>query len=267
MLAALAANGETIITEPVATRDHTERLLAYMGAAVVVDHGSDNVRRIHVTGQKSLAAQSIFVASDPSSAAFVTVAALITPDSDVMMPGVMINPLRAGLYTTLKEMGGDIAFDNVRERSGEPVADIRVRSSVLKGVTVPVERVAAMIDEFPVFCVAAACADGMTTMTGLGELRVKESDRLDVMLKNLQACGVNVQSSGDDLSITGGGHVTGGVTVDSRGDHRIAMSFSIAGLRTSGEITIHGTETVATSFPTFTELANAAGLDLQVVDQ
>ncbi|MFP3942932.1 MAG: 3-phosphoshikimate 1-carboxyvinyltransferase, partial [Alphaproteobacteria bacterium] len=231
LLAALNTPGRTTVAEPAATRDHTERMLRRFGVPVSVEHGPEGTR-ISVTGEAEFRGTDVHVPGDPSSAAFPAVAALIVPGSDIVLEGVMMNPLRAGLFETLSEMGAAIGAVNEREESGEPVADLRIRASALRGVEVPPERAPAMIDEFPVLAAAAACAEGRTVMRGLSELRVKESDRLAAMAQGLAACGVTVQELADGLIVEGrgSGGVPGGATVRAFGDHRIAMSFLVLGL-------------------------------------
>ena len=249
LLAALNTPGMTIIHEPVATRDHTERMLKAFGADIdVEDHASG--RTIRLEGGRELHAQNIDVPSDPSSAAFATVAALITPDSEVVMEGVMMNETRTGLFITLMEMGADISFSNHRIAGGEEVADVTVRTSRLKGVTVPSARAPSMIDEYPVLAVAAAYAEGETRMLGLEELRVKESDRLQTVSDGLRANGVDHQIIGDDL-IVRGGKVRGGGFIRTHLDHRIGMSFLVMGLQSLEPVTIDDKDVMNTSYPAF----------------
>jgi 3-phosphoshikimate 1-carboxyvinyltransferase len=262
MLAALRAGGNTVIIEPEPTRDHSERMLRHMGANIGVERkGGTNVITVH--GRPTLQAQDFSVPSDPSSAAFLTVAALITPGSDILIPHVSVNPLRTGIYDTLIEMGADITFSQQRDTTGEPTADIRVKYSALKGVDVPPARVPTMIDEFPVLSVAAAFADGTTRMTGLGELRVKESDRLGAMATGLAAAGVNVEAGDDTLTVHGTGHAPeGGCAIAAKLDHRIAMSFLVMGLATRASIAIDDATTINTSFPGFAKLMNDLGASI-----
>ena len=260
LLAGLHAKGKTIVVEPSPTRDHTERMLRFLGADVKSELQADGSNVITLTGFPALIARDFTVPSDPSSAAFLTVAALITKDSDVVIPNVSVNPLRAGIYTTLKEMGADIRFENPRDASGEPVADIRVRSSALKGVTVPPERVPSMIDEFPVLSVAASFASGDTHMSDLSELRVKESDRLAAIAKGLAQAGVKAEMGEDTLTVHGtGGAPQGGCKVMANLDHRIAMSFLVMGLASKQPVSIDDSETIGTSFPGFADLMNSLG--------
>ncbi|TAL34803.1 MAG: 3-phosphoshikimate 1-carboxyvinyltransferase [Alphaproteobacteria bacterium] len=259
LLAGLHARGNTVVTEPSPTRDHTERMLRFLGADITSVTQNDGSNVITLKGFPKLVARDFTVPSDPSSAAFLTVAALITKDSDVLIPNVSVNPLRAGIYETLREMGGDITFENPREASGEPVADIRVRSSALKGITVPPARVPSMIDEFPVLSVAASFAEGKTYMSDLAELRVKESDRLAAIARGLAQTGVKAEMGEDTLTVHGGQTPQGGCTIAANLDHRIAMSFLIMGLAAKEPVAIDDSETIGTSFPGFAGLMNALG--------
>ena len=254
LLAGLNAPGATTVIEAAATRDHTERMLRLFGAEVsVVPHGpAGHGRAITLTGQPTLRGTDVVVPADPSSAAFPLVAALIVPGSEVTIEGVMMNPLRTGLITTLMEMGADIEALREREEGGETVADLRVRASRLKGVDVPAERAPAMIDEYPVLAVAAAFAEGTTRMHGLHELRVKESDRLAAVAAGLKANGVAYLIEGDDLVVHGDGTApAGGGTVATHLDHRIAMAFLVMGLATAAPVTVDDGGMIATSFPSF----------------
>lgn len=259
LLAGLYADGPTAVTEPVATRDHSERMLAAFGAQLTVDG-----LKVSILPRPSLQAQNIVVPSDFSSAAFFLVGAAIAPGSDLTIQAVGMNPRRTGLLDCLREMGAHIDVLEPRTEGGEPVADLRIRGSDLKGIEVPSARVADMIDEFPALFVAAACAQGVTVIRGAEELRVKESDRLASMAAGLRTLGIRVEESTDGAVIHGG-VLTGGV-IDSHGDHRIAMSFAIAGLRASGPIRILDCANVATSFPGFAQLAHGAGLGLAVTN-
>ncbi|MGH1331320.1 MAG: 3-phosphoshikimate 1-carboxyvinyltransferase [Paracoccaceae bacterium] len=260
LLAGLNAPGKTVVTEAEPTRDHTERMLAGFGAEITTEI-TDQGRRITLTGQPELIAQNVAVPRDPSSAAFPTCAALIVEGSEIFVPGVSQNLTRNGLYITLKEMGADITFENPRTEGGEPVADLRVRASALKGIEVPAERAASMIDEFPVLSVVAACADGITTMRGVKELRVKESDRIDAMARGLEACGVTIEEDEDTLIVhgMGAGNVPGGATCASHLDHRIAMSFLVLGLAAKKPVSIDDGTPIATSFPIFEALMGDLG--------
>lgn len=257
LLAGLNAPGRTIVIEPAATRDHTERLLRHFGAEVDVCVLADGGRRVAVTGQPELSGTAVRVPGDISSAAFPLIAALTTVGSRVTVRGVGINPLRTGLLETLTEMGARLTIFDCREQSGEPVADITAESSSLRGVVVPAARVPAMIDEFPILAVAAACASGVTHMSGLAELKVKESDRLMAIATGLRACGVNVESGEDWLAIEGcSGPPPGGGRVAVQFDHRIAMAFLVLGMASKETVTIDDARAIGTSFPGFTDLMN-----------
>ncbi len=260
LLAGLNAPGETTVIEPVATRDHTERMLRHFGADVTVAVLEDGATAITVRGHPELAAAPIVVPGDPSSAAFPAVAALLVPGSDIILRNVGMNPLRAGLYETLLEMGADITFTDAGDAGGEPVSDLRVRAGPLKGVTVPAERAPRMIDEYPILAIAAACAEGVTHLLGLAELKVKESDRLAMIAAGLVACGVKIDLGEDSLTIHGAGRPPkGGVTVATAFDHRIAMSFLVLGLVSDAPIVIDDATAIATSFPTFETLMTELG--------
>jgi len=259
LLAGLAAAGHTTVIEPKATRDHTETMLRHFGAEVRVETAGGG-RRITLVGQPELTGRRVVVPADPSSAAFPAVAALLVEGSEIVLPGVGTNPLRFGLFETLREMGADITLANPRMEAGEPVADLVVRASRLKAVEVPPERAPSMIDEYPILAVAASMAEGTTVMRGLEELRVKESDRLGAMAHGLAACGVRVEVDGDDLIVHGGGNgVAGGTTIAVDLDHRIAMSFLVLGMVSEDGLAIDDAAAIATSFPGFTELMNGAG--------
>ncbi|GAB4261121.1 MAG: 3-phosphoshikimate 1-carboxyvinyltransferase [Pararhodobacter sp.] len=259
LLAGLNAPGQTVVVEPEATRDHTERMLRGFGADLTVED-TDEGRVITLTGQPELIGQTVAVPRDPSSAAFPVCAAVIVPGSDILVPGVSRNPTRDGLYVTLLEMGADISFENPREEGGEPVADLRVRHSPgLVGVETPPERAASMIDEFPILSVVAAVARGKTVMRGVKELRVKESDRIDAMARGLEACGVTVEEEEDTLIVHGMARVPGGATVESRLDHRIAMSFMVLGQVSANPVSVDDGAPIATSFPAFEPLMTALG--------
>jgi len=261
LLAALNTPGRTTVVEPVATRDHTERMLKAFGAALeVAEEGGG--RRIAVTGFAELKPQPVTVPADPSSAAFPLVAALITEGSEIVLENVLLNPTRRGLVDTLIEMGGDIGIANERQSGGEPVGDLVVRSSRLRGVRVPAERAPSMIDEYPVLAVAAACAEGRTEMAGLAELRVKESDRLAAVAAGLQANGVTVAAGEDSLVVEGMGTPPGGGVVETHMDHRIAMSFLVLGLAARAPVTVDDGTMIATSFPDFTDLMTGLGARL-----
>jgi 3-phosphoshikimate 1-carboxyvinyltransferase len=252
LLAGLNSPGRTIVIESEASRDHTEKMLAYFGAQITSEPDGAHGRRITLEGRPELVARDVIVPADPSSGAFALVGALITPGSDIVIEGMMMNPLRIGLIATLLEMGASIETLKPRVEGGEDVADLRVRHSALRGVDVPAERAPAMIDEYPVLAVAAAFASGETRMRGLSELRVKESDRLAAVAAGLDAAGVTNRIEGDDLIVTGGeGRVRGGGQVATHLDHRIAMSFLVMGLASQQPMTIDDSSMIATSFPTF----------------
>ncbi len=259
LLAGLAAPGETTVIEPKKTRDHTETMLRHFGAEVRVED-TDAGRRITVVGEPELTGRPVIVPADPSSAAFPAVAALLVEGSEVLLPNIGTNPLRFGLFETLLEMGADIELTNKRTEAGEPVADLVVRHSRLKGIEVPPERAPSMIDEYPILAVAAAHAEGTTLMRGLDELRVKESDRLAATANGLTACGARVEVEGDDLTVHGAGNgLAGGATIPVDLDHRIAMAFLVAGMGSAEAIAIDDEAAIATSFPGFKELMNGAG--------
>ncbi len=264
LLAALNSGGVTTVIEPVATRDHTERMLAAFGAAIEVEEANDGSRTIRLEGRRNLKPQTIAVPGDPSSAAFPLVAALIVPGSDVVIENVLQNPTRTGLIETLLEMGADIAISKRRKVGGEEVGDLRVKASRLKGVTVPAARAPFMIDEYPVLAVAAAFAEGQTLMEGIGEMRVKESDRIASVVAGLRANGVVVEDTPDSMAVTGAAKVAGGATVATQLDHRVAMSFVVLGLATEAPVTIDDARPIATSFPDFRALM--AGLGAQFED-
>ncbi|MBF9028901.1 3-phosphoshikimate 1-carboxyvinyltransferase [Rhodobacterales bacterium HKCCE3408] len=267
LLAGLNAPGKTVVIEAEATRDHTERMLKGFGAEIVTEVTPEG-RVITLTGQPELVAQTIAVPRDPSSAAFPVCAALITEGSDVLVPGIGLNPTRAGLFTTLIEMGADLTLENEREEGGEPVADLRARFSPdMRGVEVPPERAASMIDEYPILSVVAANATGRTEMRGVKELRVKESDRIAAMATGLRACGVTVEE-GEDWWIVegrGAGGVPGGASATTHLDHRIAMSFLCLGLSTGKPVGIDDAGPIATSFPIFLDLMAELGAGFRVV--
>ena len=267
LLAGLHAEGGATVIEPEATRDHTERMLRAFGARVEV-RDQDGLRNIDLPGGQSLKATKVVVPGDPSSAAFPLVAALITPGSEVTVAGVLLNPLRIGLFETLKEMGADLRIENVRNQGGEPVGDITAYYSRLKGVEVPPERAPSMIDEYPILAVAAAFADGPTHMRGIGEMRVKESDRIALMAAGLAACGIGVEEEAEGLIVVGsarGNHpASGGAQVITHGDHRIAMAHLVMGLAAEGEIRVDEPGMIATSFPGFVDMMRGLGGNLEV---
>lgn len=257
LLAGLNTPGITTVIEPVATRDHTERMLKSFGADIET-RDNNGTRHISITGQKELKSQNISIPGDPSSAAFPIVAALITEGSDITINNIMLNPTRAGLFLTLQEMGADLSIENRRIAGGEDVGDIRVKSSRLKGVRVPASRAPSMIDEYPILSIAASFAEGTTRMEGLEELRVKESDRLAAVEHGLQVNGVMTQSGPDWLEVHGGG-APGGGKVITHMDHRIAMSFLVMGLASRIHTTVDDASFIATSFPGFVEMLNGMG--------
>ena len=265
LLAGLNASGVTRVIEPEPTRDHTERMLRAFGAQVTVTD-ADGERVIALAGGQALAGAHIVVPGDPSSAAFPLVAALTTPGSEVTVEGVLLNPLRAGLFETLREMGADLAITRVREAGGETVGDVTARYSQLTGITVPPGRAVSMIDEYPILAVAAAHAHGSTVMRGIGELRVKESDRIALMAQALAACGVAVEEEAEGLIVVGaegGNHrVAGGARVRTHGDHRIAMSGLVLGLGACEAVSVDEAGMIATSFPGFGALMASLGARL-----
>lgn len=264
LLAGLNAPGQTVVIEPEATRDHSERMLLGFGAQLHVEQSAEgNV--ITLTGQPELRAQSVAVPRDPSSAAFPVCAALLVEGSDITVPGVSQNLTRNGLYLTLVEMGAQISFDNPRLEGGEPVADLRVRfSDQMRGVEVPPARAPSMIDEFPILSVVAAFAMGKTFMRGIKELRVKESDRIDAMARGLEACGVVIEEDEDCLIVHGNGmgSVAGEAICKTHIDHRIAMSFLVMGLAANKPISVDDASPIVTSFPIFESLMGALGAKL-----
>ncbi|WP_417431075.1 3-phosphoshikimate 1-carboxyvinyltransferase [Kiloniella sp.] len=259
LLAGLNTPGETTVIETEHTRDHTELMLRHFGAEVRVTQ-TDEGRETTIVGQPELKAADVHVPSDPSSAAFPTVAALINEGSELHLPGIGMNPHRNGIYITLKEMGADITLENERTEAGEPVADLIVRASKLKGITVPAERAPSMIDEYPILAIAASFAEGKTIMEGLGELRVKESDRLSAVANGLKACGI-VCEEGDDYLIVEGSPagVQGGGTITTHFDHRIAMSFLVMGMAAKESVKVLDADAIDTSFPDFAKLMNGLG--------
>jgi 3-phosphoshikimate 1-carboxyvinyltransferase len=264
LLAALNTAGETTVIEPEATRDHTERMLRHFGAEVRVSAADGGGQRITVVGWPELRGRDIVVPGDPSSAAFAVVAAAIRPGSDITVENVGLNPLRAGLYQTLREMGADISFENSREVGGEPVADLRVKGGILKGIEVPAQRAPSMIDEYPILAVAACCAEGSTRMLGLAELRAKESDRLASVAAGLQANGVTFEMGADSLVVHGSGAPPpGGGLVATHLDHRIAMSFLVLGLAAREPVAVDDGSPINTSFPGFAQLMNRLGAKIE----
>ncbi len=261
LLAGLAAPGTTTVIEQEASRDHTELMLKHFGAEIVSKPEGRHGRRIALIGQPELRGAEVVVPADPSSAAFPIVAALIVEGSDIVLSDVMTNPLRTGLFTTLREMGALIDESETRGDAGEPMAQLRVRASKLRGVEVPPERAPSMIDEYLVLAVAASFAEGTTIMRGLHELRVKESDRLEATAAMLRVNGVAVEISGDDLIVEGKGHVPGGGLVLTHMDHRIAMSALVMGLAADQPVKVDDTAFIATSFPDFVPMMRSLGAE------
>ncbi|MCI0429525.1 MAG: 3-phosphoshikimate 1-carboxyvinyltransferase [Rhodospirillales bacterium] len=260
LLAGLNTPGVTTVIEPEATRDHTELMLRHFGANLTVERGRDGARVTALAGQPELTGRVIRVPADPSSAAFPAVAALIRPGSEVTLVAVGLNPHRIGLYDTLREMGAEIAILDRREEGGEPVGDLRIRAGALTGIEVPASRAPAMIDEYPILAVAAAFAKGRTVMRGLAELRVKESDRLAAMAEGLARCGVRVEAGADSLAVDGtGSPPTGGATIATKLDHRIAMAFLVMGIGAAKPVAIDDAAPIETSFPDFAALMNGLG--------
>ena len=261
LLAGLAAPGTTTVIETEASRDHTELMLGHFGAEIVSAREGSHGRKIVLHGQPELHGIDVVVPADPSSAAFFVVAALVVGGSDLVLSDVMINPLRTGLFTTLREMGAAIEQTETRGDAGEPMARLRVRASKLRGVEVPAERAPSMIDEYLVLAVAAAFAEGTTIMRGLHELRVKESDRLEATADMLRINGVKAEISGDDLIVEGRGHVPGGGLVATHMDHRIAMSALVMGLGAEKAVRVDDTAFIATSFPNFIPMMRSLGAE------
>jgi 3-phosphoshikimate 1-carboxyvinyltransferase len=261
LLAGLNIAGTTTVIEPVMTRDHTEKMLAGFGANISITVDEDGARHISVEGQTDLTAQDVIVPGDPSSASFAIVAGLITPNSDLTIENVLLNPTRTGLFDTLLEMGADLTIENRRQSGGEDIGDIRVRTSQLKGVTVPANRAPSMIDEYPVLAVAASFASGETHMLGLDELRVKECDRLAVTARGLEANGVDCTEGETDLKVRGG-PVKGGARVETHLDHRIAMSFLVMGMVAENPVSVDDTFMINTSFREFVPLMTSIGANL-----
>jgi 3-phosphoshikimate 1-carboxyvinyltransferase len=261
LLAGLASPGVTTVIETEASRDHTELMLMHFGAQLTSSPEGSHGRKIALTGQPELRGAPVVVPADPSSAAFPIVAALIVEGSDLVLSDVMTNPLRTGLFTTLREMGASIEESHIRGDAGEPMAQFRVRASKLRGVEVPPERAPSMIDEYLVLAVAAAFAEGTTIMRGLQELRVKESDRLEATAAMLRVNGVQVEISGDDMIVQGKGHVPGGGLVATHMDHRIAMSALVMGLASDKPVKVDDTAFIATSFPDFIPMMRGLGAE------
>ncbi len=262
LLAALGANGVTRIHEPILCRDHTERMLGAFGVSLDFEDDGTGGRFITMAGGQSLVSSDVMVPGDPSSAAFLVAAASIVPDTDIVVNNVLINPLRIGFYETLAEMGANIRFENQRVQGGEPVADIHVRHAPLHGISVPGERAPSMIDEYPILSVVASFAQGETMMSGLDELRIKESDRIAAVEAGLSACGVDVKSGDDWLRVRGKGCATGGGRINTHHDHRIAMSFLVLGLASEKPVEIDDGSMIATSFPDFADVLQTFGANI-----
>ena len=262
LLAGLHAPGRTTVIEPLPTRDHTERMLRFFGAEVDVQTREDGTRAVTVGGNAELTGAHVVVPGDPSSAAFLVAAALVCPGSDLVIENVLLNPTRTGFFETLRDMGADIEILRQHEEAGEPIGDLHIRSSDLKGVRVPPERAPSMIDEYPMLAALAAFANGETRMEGLAELKVKESDRLAATAAGLAACGVEARVEGDDLIVSGRGTVQGGGLVETQMDHRIAMAFLTLGLGAEEPVTVDDIGMIATSFPAFVPLMSGLGAQL-----
>jgi 3-phosphoshikimate 1-carboxyvinyltransferase len=259
LLAALNTAGTTRVIEAIPTRDHSEIMLRQFGANISVEDAPDGTQIISLKGGTELHGQEISVPADPSSSAFPMVAALLSPEAELTLRNIGLNPRRTGLITTLQEMGAEITIEPLKG-GGEMRGDLRVRSSQLRGIDVPAERAPSMIDEYPILAIAASCAKGATRMRGLGELRVKESDRLAMIAAGLSACGADVTIEGDDLIVTGNGKPPkGGATIATAMDHRIAMSFLILGMVSDAPVTIDDSGFINTSFPNFVALMNERG--------
>jgi 3-phosphoshikimate 1-carboxyvinyltransferase len=260
LLAGLHAPGRTTVVEPLATRDHTERMLRFFGAELKIED-RDGARAVTVCGDAELEGARLSIPGDPSSAAFIAAAALVCPGSEIVIENVLMNPTRVGFFETLREMGAEIERLDLREEGGEPVGDLRVKAGPLRGVRVPPERAPAMIDEYPVLAVLAAFAEGETRMEGLSELKVKESDRLAATAAGLTVCGVEAHVDGDDLIVRGAGEVKGGGLVATHMDHRIAMAFLTLGLGAREPVTVDDVSMIATSFPSFVPLMTKLGAE------
>jgi 3-phosphoshikimate 1-carboxyvinyltransferase len=260
LLAGLNAEGETVVTEPEKSRDHTERMLKAFGAEVQIEPVGEGWK-ITLKGGQALTGAKVDIPGDPSSAAFPLAAGLIVPGSSVTVEGVMLNPLRTGLFDTWIEMGADLSIANERESGGERIGDVTARHSALKGIVVPESRAASMIDEYPILAATAAFADGPTVMRGVGEMRVKESDRISLMVNGLRACGVAVEEEAEGFIVMGG-RVKGGATVATAHDHRIAMSHLILGLAAEQPVSVRDPEMIATSFPGFVEMMRGLGAEI-----
>jgi 3-phosphoshikimate 1-carboxyvinyltransferase len=261
LLAAMNIEGTTTVIEPEKTRDHTELLMKYLGLDIKTsEENGKNI--IKLSGKKQYNAKDIIIPSDPSSAAFAIVAALIVPNSEIVVKNVLINPLRTGLFDSLIEMGANIQYLNIRKQAGEKIADIKACYSRLKGITIPAERAPSMIDEYPILSIAAACAEGKTLCLGLEELKVKESNRLEAIHNGLKNCGIKSEIGNDSLTIYSSS-IAGGNIIKTHGDHRIAMSFLVAGLVAENPIIVDEPEMINTSFPNFSSLMNNVGAQIK----
>jgi 3-phosphoshikimate 1-carboxyvinyltransferase len=266
LLAGLHAPGRTTVIEPAPSRDHTERMLRHLGARIGAERLENGRQAVTVIGQPELAASDLEVAGDPSSAAFLLVAAALCPGSSIQIDDVGTNPLRTGLLTCLEEMGASLTVDQNRTQAGEPVAALHVRHGQLNGIDVPPERAPTMIDEYPILAIAAACARGRTRMTGLAELKVKESDRLTAIADGLEAAGVRIERGEDSLIVEGcDGPPPGGCVIDAAHDHRIAMAFLVLGCAAKKPVEVTGAETIDTSFPDFADLMNGLGCRIETL--
>ncbi len=266
LLAGLSSTGNTTVIEPTLSRDHTERMLKYLGANISTTQLPSSYWKITLEGLPMLKPLDIEIPSDPSSAAFPIVASIITPNSKIKIFNVCINNLRMGLYESLIDMGANISFTNRREMNGEPIADISAKYSILKGIKIPKSRVASMIDEFPILSIAAIRAIGETTMEGIEELRFKETDRIHAMSEGLKSVGIETKEKKDSMVVKGKGpdyFINGNVTIESRLDHRIAMSFLCLGLITENPIKVVNTDTINSSFPSFFEIMNKIGANFK----
>lgn len=264
LLAALGAHGETRVSEPAPSRDHTERMLSAFGATVASAARADGRHEVRIAGRPTLRARPVAVPADPSSAAFAAAAALIVANSDVTLEDVLLNPLRTGFFETAAEMGASIETLTSSDTSGESIGALRIRQTPLRGVSPPASRSAAMIDEFPILAALAAFAEGETVLSGAAELRVKESDRIALMVEGLRACGVDCDERPDGMIVQGrgAGGVRGGADIRTHGDHRIAMSFLVLGLGARQPVVVDEAEMIATSFPDFAEFMRALGADI-----
>ncbi len=262
LFAGLNTDGVTTIVEPIPCRDHSEKMIKGFGGDISVEPNPTGGNVIKITGKRELVPQHVIVPKDPSSAAFAIVAGLIVPDSEIELNDIMYNPLRCGLIEVLKDMGGDIEIHNQRETAGETLVDIKVKTSLLKGIEVSAEIAPSMIDEYPILAIAASLAEGKTIMKGLTELKVKESDRFNAIINGLIVCGIKVEAKDDEITVYGSKNIQGGATIKANLDHRMAMSFLIMGMVSKEKITIDDASSIATSFPNFVELFNQIGANI-----